>query len=741
MANHSADYPVVVTATFVADPLAPTFSYWTAELGLPHDLVVAPYGQVLQHLLDPHGPLVRTGPGANVVLVRPQDWARDRPAAPAPPSAADAPPSPDPTPPGHLRATLGADGRAAVRRVADELVEAVAGSARQRSAPLLVVLCPASPALLADPADGGFLTAIEERIAAELRRIPGVGVLTTADTVEAYDLPHHADDYADELARVPYTPAGYAVLGTAVVRRLHALRTARPKVIVVDADNTLWDGVVGEDGVDGIRIGPHRQELHRLLVRQQEAGALLCLSSKNSEAEVREVFRRRPELGLELSQLTALRVDWRPKHETLRELAAELDLGLDSFLFLDDSPAECAELRAACPEVLVLNLPAGAAPALSYLRHVWALDRPVVTGEDRLRTELYQRESRRRELRASSAGLAEFVAGLRLEVRLTPATSGQADRLAQLTQRTNQFNTSTVRRTAADFATADELRWAVDVSDRFGAYGLVGLVSLTVDGTALRVDDLLLSCRVLGRGVEHRVFAAIGAAALERGLDTVDVPVRRTARNQPARDFVTRVAGPPDPATGVHRMGAADAAAVRYTPEQPVPAGPSATNGPAEPNEPAAPDRAADAAGHADRLDRIARELATGAALHRAILPPPPDAGPTAGPADARTPTELAVARLWAEVLGVAPVSVWDSFFALGGQSLQVVQFMARVRAGYGVELPVDLLFTTGFTVAQAARAIDDVRPVSGADIDLLIAQVEALSDDEVAALLAAEEA
>jgi len=700
MGLHADGSPVVVTATFVADELAAAFGYWSARLGVPYDLTVAPYGQVIQHLLDPAGPLPAGG-GAGAVLVRAEDWVRDLP---------------------HH-----GDRGQVVARAVDDLVEAVHAAVARNAVPLVVGVCPPSPGR----EDGH--AGVAGRVATALAGLPGVSVLDVDGLLDDYALRDHTDDYADRLAHTPYTRGFWGVLGTGLVRRLQALRTPRPKLVVVDADNTLWDGVVGEDGAGGVAIGPHRQELQRLLLRQRDAGALLAVSSRNERDDVLAVFDGRPEMRLAATHLTAVRADWRPKSAHLRELAGELGLGLDSLVFLDDSPVECAEVRAALPEVLTLRLPERAEEAVRFLRHLWALDRPVVTDEDRERAESYRVEARRTASRAAAGGLAAFVAGLELDVRVEAAEPARFERLAQLTQRTNQFTTTLPRLHVADLAAIaaepDRRLWTVDVADRFGDYGLTGAVIATVDAGVLRVDALLLSCRVLGRGVEHRVVAALGRLAQRDGLATVDLAVVDGPRNAPARAFLTAVAGPAETVDGRrrHRLAAVVAAAVVYRPDDVAPVT-------ADPGRPAA---------RPDADWTLAESVATGPttaeALDAAIHPPA--AARDGVPADAATDTEVAVARLWTDVLRVAPTSVKDSFFALGGQSLQVVRFMARVREVFGVELPVALLFTPEFTVAGCAADIDALgaAPVPDDEIDLLLAEVEAMTDDEVAALLADE--
>jgi FkbH-like protein len=656
--------PVVVAASFTAGPLGDVLDFWSAELGVRFDVTFAPDGQVFQQLLDPAAALARNTNGFNVVLVRPADLGD---------GAADA---------------------------AADLAAAIHAAADRSPAPLLVAACPPVPA--------GFTLAVDR---------PNVVTVTT----DAYPVTDVADAYAERVGGIPFTPTFFAALGTALVRAAHARLTPRPKALVVDCDHTLWDGVVGEDGPAGVSIGPDRQELHRFLADQHDTGRLICLCSKNSEADVAAVFESRSEMGLRTGQLAATRVNWRPKSANLRELADELGVGLDSVVFLDDSPIECAEVRAGCPEALTLQVPREPAHALAFLRHCWPLDTGPVTDEDRHRTERHHQEKQRRQLRSASMSLADFLSRLDVRVRVEPARLEQHARIAQLTQRTNQFNLTGRRYTAADLPHLGLSCLTVDVTDRFGAYGLVGAVLYEVAGDALRVDSFLLSCRVLGRGVEHRMLAHLGALALDLGADRVILPFVPNTRNQPARDFLDQVASTVD---GGYELTASAAAAVCHRPDAtaPPPVPVAARSG-----EPPMDWRL---------VERIATVLADPAAIERAVAARFAPA-PCAVTAD---PLEAHVVRLWTELLGVAPASAHDNFFALGGQSLQLVQFMARVRQAYGVELPVDLLFTPAFTVAEAARTIRErqLDAAGPAALDDALAALDRLSDEEIEALLAA---
>ena len=224
---------------------------------------------------------------------------------------------------------------------------------------------------------------LEAALAAELRAA-GAQVITSAELLATYPLSSWDDPAADELGHIPYTEELFAALGAMIARRVRAFVAAPYKVLALDADNTIWSGVVGEDGADGVVIDEGREALQRFALAQRDAGMLLCLCSKNVEEDVAEVFRRRA-MPLRQEHLVTSRVNWAPKSENLRSIAAELGLGLEAFIFLDDSLVECAEVRANCPEVLTVQLPAGSAEAAALLRHVWAFDRWKVTDEDKRR--------------------------------------------------------------------------------------------------------------------------------------------------------------------------------------------------------------------------------------------------------------------------------------------------------------------------------------------------------------------
>ena len=222
---------------------------------------------------------------------------------------------------------------------------------------------------------------------------------------------------------------------------------------------------------------------------------------------------------LKREHFVASRIDWNRKSDSVRSLAQELNVGLDSMIFVDDSAVECAEVRSNCPEVLVLEMPQEPGTWASFLAHSWAFDHLAATKEDEIRTQMYRESHARDTFRQQSLSFAEFLGGLQLNIRIDEPTSGQYGRIGQLTLRTNQFNLTTIRRQESEilhFLKNPHARClAVRVDDRFGDYGLCGVVLYETRAERLAVDTFLLSCRVLGRGVEHAVLRDLGTRALD----------------------------------------------------------------------------------------------------------------------------------------------------------------------------------------------------------------------------------
>lgn len=515
---------IALAATFTSDGLRDAMARRLRDTG--RELAAAPYGQVLEPLLDP-GSVLLTHAGVNVVLLRAEDLFRGG----ADPSAGD--------------------------RLLDELLSALRAAPNRSAATWLVALTPPSPPALADPARARWIEAATRRVTETVTPLPGMHLVTLEDLTDRYEVAETHDEYADRIAHLPYTDPYFDALADWLVRLATTTWHKPRKVVVLDCDNTLWAGVCGEDGPLGVEIGPGRRAVQEFMQGQRARGKLLCLCSRNEEADVRAVFAENPAMVLTMEDVTAHRIGWQPKARYLYELSQELGLALDSFVFVDDDAVECASVRAALPEVAVVELTRDADAAPRQLAHEPAFDQLTVTDEDRLRADWYRAEPERRALEQSLVDYEEFLARCAIEVSMEELTDSTLDRAAQLTTRTTQFTL------AGTAFTVPQLRglldeggrgWTVRVSDAFGDYGTVGLILAQADGDVLNVPVFLLSCRVLNRRVETRMLRMLGARAAAAGCRTLRLPYRPTPRNAPARQFLQSVAG------GV--IGADDAAGV-----------------------------------------------------------------------------------------------------------------------------------------------------------------------------------
>jgi len=705
---------VAITSTFTAEPVEESIAFWSQELDAACRTQFAPYGQVFQQLLAPDSLLATNQRGLNVVLVRLEDWLGAQAHSPTQVHSAE------------------------LQRKIEELGDALSTAAARTSTPCLVCICPSSPLMMSDPAHRALHERMERLLASSLSHVPGVTLKTANDLARVYPVSDYYDRHGDELGHVPYTREFFTALGTSIIRHLASIKRAPTKVIVLDCDHTLWKGVCGEDGVEGISIDRGHKALQEFMVAQQNAGRLICLCSKNQEADVFEVFDRRDDMPLRREHIVSWRINWQPKSQNVRSLAEELQLGLDSFVFLDDSPLECAEVRANCPEVLTLQLPESADQIPAFLANVWAFDQARITSEDRKRTRLYQENAQRERLREKSLTFAEFIADLGLDVSIDRMSPQQVPRVSQLTQRTNQFNVNKVGRSEGELETisrdanADCL--TVNVSDRFGDYGLVGVAICESDASRLNVDALLLSCRVLGRGVEHRLLARLGDLAAEKGLEHVRIPLKRTDRNQPALEFLTSVAaryGRPNGNGIEFVIPVHEAQDVKFQPE----IGPTTTLT-EETTERVAP--ALKNGWSTARLSEMSAQLLDVTAIVGAI--DDRRRGRVGSHARAefvapRTETERLIAGVWEHLLGLERVGVRDDFFAIGGHSLLATQVMSRLCDVFQVNLPLQTAFDAP-TVAALARVVEGAKGASlddaipavrrsprGADLPLSFAQ------------------
>ena len=319
------------------------------------------------------------------------------------------------------------------------------------------------------------------------------------------------------------------------------------KVLAVDLDNTLWGGVVGDDGPADLAIGETPQgeaflEFQRYLKALRERGVLLAVCSKNDPQRAREPFLTRPEMALKLEDFSAFEASWGDKGSGLRAIARKLNVGLDSVAFADDSPLERETVRRSCPEVAVVDLPEDPADWVRALDAARLFEAGAVSAEDGLRTAHFQAEDERGRLRDQAPDLGSFLRELDMKAEAGPFRPEDLARIAQLINKTNQFNLTT-RRYSEEQVRAfsqDPAFWtlAVRLRDRFGDYGLISVLIARRGADALDLDTWLMSCRVFGRGVEDLAFDRLLAAAKERGVRRITARYVPSAKNEPVRGLL-----------------------------------------------------------------------------------------------------------------------------------------------------------------------------------------------------------
>jgi FkbH-like protein len=340
---------------------------------------------------------------------------------------------------------------------------------------------------------------------------------------------------------------------------IRALHGPSKKVLALDADNALWDGNAGTDSLEGIELG---HEGIGLAYRQFQAeilslykrGVVLALVSKNNPDDIYKVLDNHPAMLLRREHFAALYVNWQDKVTNLRQLAEQLNLGLESFVFVDDSPFECAWVQDQLPEVQVLQLPQDPAGFVRALRELDAFATLALTHEDLTRGQLYRGNQQRRALQQSASSIEEFYASLEMRAVIQPVTSATLVRTAQLTQKTNQFNLTTRRYSEADISAlagnASSKVYTLSLSDRFGDNGLVGVAILVWEGEDCRIDTLLLSCRIMGRTIETAFLAFLADCARTRGAHYLVGEFLPTGKNMPVRDLYNQHAFVPLDADG-----------------------------------------------------------------------------------------------------------------------------------------------------------------------------------------------
>jgi FkbH-like protein len=526
-------FKLAILRSFTVEPIVPLLRAEAFAYGIDLEVHVGDFNTYVQDMLDAQSPLYRFAPNAVVLAVRtdqaaPELWRDFADLAPV-----------------------------AAQQAAERVVRAYEqwiGAFRKHSQAALIVHSlerSSSPSLgvLDDQSEAGQSGLIRQ-INRELRRIAagfhGVYSLDYDALVARHGSEHWHDERKWLTARLPIA-AGYLLqMAREWMRFIVPLSGRTAKVLVVDLDNTLWGGVIGEDGMAGIKVGAEYpgaayQALQRALLDLSRKGILLAVCSKNNLDDAMEALENHPGMLVRAKHFAALRINWSDKAQNLREIAQELNVGIDALAFLDDNPFEREQVRAALPEVTVIDLPRNPLEYASAVRNCAAFERLTLSAEDQQRTEMYAAQKQRAGAEQTFQSKEDFFRFLEQEAELEPVSDLTLARVAQLTQKTNQFNLTTRRYTEPQIAEmANKREWhifSIKVRDRFGDHGLVGVAIAHDLGEQCEVDTFLLSCRVIGRTVETALLAHLAESAAQRGRRRLEGWYLPTKKNAPARDF------------------------------------------------------------------------------------------------------------------------------------------------------------------------------------------------------------
>ncbi len=351
-------------------------------------------------------------------------------------------------------------------------------------------------------------------------------------------------------AKVPFSNEVFKHAARDVASALRGLRGHIRKLIVVDLDDTLWGGIVGDVGWENVVLGGHDPigeslvDFQNSLKALSRRGVALAIVSKNTESVALTAIREHPEMRLKIEDFASWRINWNDKAQNIAEVVRELNLGLDSVVFLDDNPVERARVRETFPDVLVPELPDDKRLYAQTIAGLDCFDKPALTDEDLSRVRMYAEERKRTEVRQAADSIEEWLVSLNLVMTVEPLIRANITRITQLLNKTNQMNLSTRRLTESELtawvAGANRRFWGIRVADRFGDSGLTGVLGLEVVGGQAVITDYVLSCRVMGRRVEEAMLGLAVSSARQAGAVGVVANYIATAKNQPCLEFLKR---------------------------------------------------------------------------------------------------------------------------------------------------------------------------------------------------------
>jgi len=520
---------IAFLSSFTIDFLAPILRAQCFGAGIDTEIYAGPFGQIEQEIRDPNSGLTRFHPDV-VVLATDWRWLGLRDEEPSPAEAV---------------------------RERVERIQSLWRESQDRLSATVIQFNHEVPAVdafgrLSAALPGGrgrLLRAINLEMWDAAQHSRSVAILDVEQAAARFGKDRWHDPVLWHTAKQYPSAEALPVLGRQITALLRAILGLTSKCLAVDLDGVLWGGVVGEDGIAGIQLGggPAGEayvEFQRYLQSLARTGVLLAVCSKNNPEDSVLPFREHPEMVLREQDIAAFIANWNTKDESLKQIAATLNIGLDAMVFVDDNPVERSRVRQNLPEVEVVELPADPAQYAAAIDRLGVFELLGVTEEDRQRTIAIRENAARQTLASSAATLDDYLAQLDIQAQLAPFDEANLPRIVQLINKTNQFNLTTRRRTDADVRAllgAGAYTQAMRNRDRFGDNGLTGVLIAIPEADTLRVDTWLMSCRVLGRRLDEVMFAALVRYAAENRYARIIGEYIPTAKNSQVADLYTRL--------------------------------------------------------------------------------------------------------------------------------------------------------------------------------------------------------
>ncbi len=684
-ADQGTPIEINICASFTSEPIEESLQYWLKMFPLAPKISFSPYNQIFQELINPASSLTKNPTSINVILFRIEDWFRFE------------------------KETVSKE---KARETVEEFLQLLGQYSTQKSNQTLLVFCPHTNTSVRKLGLSEYLDKLDEEIFSYSKSLSNLHCLNFKSLSNDYSLRRIFDEARDQIGHIPFSPEYFSAMGMALARRIYSTLNDPYKVIVLDCDNTLWKGVCGEVGATNVEVTENFKHFQKFILQQKDQGKIICLCSKNNENDVWEVFEKNSDMLLSKDDIVLFKINWNRKSQNLIELADELQLGLDSFIFIDDNAAECEEVSQSIAEILTIQFPEAENLVAGYFKHHWAFDSLRLTDEDRQRSEMYKQNQQREKLRATVSSFQDFIDTLNVETKINKLETDDITRAAQLTHRTNQFNATTIRRSESDIAkiiTSENREiYTVKVKDRFGDYGFVGLLIVQFDESQLTCETFLMSCRVLAKQVEQTMVRYLSKVAIEKNLESISLRFRKSEKNKPVHDFFKslgksfitvdcefdEIKFTPEEAETILKNSIVEHQVESKTSDPPI----IQSDKNLVTKSKKVLDEIAKIQGD---VNSVIHEIRVGTKLKRGNLETKYIAP--------RTAWHKKIASIWCDILGIDKVGIYDSFFELGGDSLRAAEAFARMWE-LGIPDSISLINIPEPTVAMLCQAIEDVK-------------------------------